>query len=129
MKISKKAQYGLRAMVYLARFQKRKKVTPLKDISKAEGISFDFLEKIIGCLEKSGLVKSKKGAGGGYRLAKSPTKITAGDIVETLEGKIVPVSCGLCYKSKKCVSKNVWDKVKKSLASTLYSITLADLIK
>ena len=128
MKISKKAQYGLRAMVYLAK-AKKGKVNSLKEVSKAEGISFDFLEKIIGKMEKSGLVKSKKGAGGGYFLAKPAKKITAGDIVETLEGKIIPVSCALCYKSKKCISKNVWDKVKQSLASTLYSITLADLVK
>jgi len=128
MKISKKAQYGLRAMVYLAK-AKKGKVSPLKEVSKAEGISFDFLEKIMGKFEKAGLVKSIKGAGGGYHLAKPLKKITAGDIVETLEGKIVPVHCALCYKSKKCLSKNVWDKVKESLASTLYSITLADLIK
>ncbi len=129
IKISKKSQYGLRALVYLARFYKTKEIKPLRDISKAEGISFDFLDKILSRLEKFGLVKSKKGAGGGYFLAKNPGMISAGDIVEVLEGKIIPVECSLCGKSRKCLSKNVWDRVKQSLASTLYSISLNDLIK
>jgi Rrf2 family protein len=129
MKISKKAQYGLRAMVYIARASQKKEISSLKKISQAEGISFDFLEKIASQLEKAGLVKSKKGAQGGYLLAKSPKKITAGMIVEILEGKISPVGCSLCQKSNKCISKGVWNKVKKSLVSTLNSITLYDLLK
>lgn len=129
VKISKKAQYGLRAMVYLARASLKKEVSSLKKISQAEGISFDFLEKIISSLEKAGLLKSKKGVSGGYFLARSSKKISAGEIVEALEGKIAPVSCALCGKSKKCLSKNVWDEVRASLVSTLNSITLYDLLK
>jgi len=127
--VSKKSQYGLRAMVYIARASQKKEITSLKKISRAEGIPFDFLEKIVSKLEKAGLVKSKKGVQGGYLLAKPAKKITAGAIVKTLEGKISPVGCSLCGKSKKCLSKNVWDKVKTSLVSTLNSITLYDLLK
>lgn len=127
--VSKKSQYGLRAMLYIARASKKGEISSLKKISKAEGISFDFLEKIISKLEKAGLVKSKKGVQGGYLLAKPAKKITTGQIVEILEGRISPVSCALCGRSKKCLSKNVWDKVKISLVSTLNSITLYDLLK
>lgn len=124
--VSKKSQYGLRAITYLA---KVKRIASLKEMAKAEAIPFDFLEKIVSRLEKAGLLISKKGRQGGYYLAKPANKITAGDIVEALEGKINPVECSLCGKAEKCVSKNVWDKVKQSLASTLYSITLKDLVK
>lgn len=124
--VSKKSQYGLRAITYLARV---KRTASLREIAKAEAIPFDFLEKIVSRLEKSGLLISKKGSQGGYSLALAVSKITAGDVVEALEGKIVPVKCSLCGKARRCASKNVWDKVKKSLASTLYSITLEELVK
>ena len=129
MKASKKSQYGLRAMVYLARIAKEKRVCPLKEVSQKEGIPFDFLEKIISELEKEGLVKAKKGVRGGYFLAKPAKEITAGKIVGILEGGIAPVSCVGCPISRKCSTKSVWSEVQESLDSTLDSITLEDLIK
>ena len=127
MKVSKKAQYGLRAMVYLAKHSSEEKVCPLKEISEKEGIPFDFLEKIISELQETGLVKAKKGVQGGYFLAKPAKKITAGEIVRVLEST-VPVSCFGCQMARICSTKSVWDKVKDSLDSTLDSMTLADLI-
>ncbi len=129
MQVSKKAQYGLRAMIYLAKIVEKKKICPLKEISDKEDIPFNFLEKIISELEKAGLVKAKRGSQGGYFLAKKPEKITAGQIVEILEKTIVPVACSGCSKAKTCLSKDVWDEVQDSLVSTLDSITLKDLIK
>jgi len=135
MKISKKAEYGLTAMVHLAKSQfrnkasKNSKAVSIRQISNIEGVPFDFLSKIFSGLEKAGLVSSKHGANGGYYLAKPANTITAGIIVETIEGKINPVNCFLCSKAKTCMSKNVWDKVGKSLSKTLYSIKLSDLIK
>ncbi len=128
MKISKKSQYGVRAMVYLAKHSSTKKVCPIKEISEKEEIPFDFLEKIISELEKAGLVKAKKGVQGGYFLAKEPKEITAGEIVRVLEST-VPVSCAGCQMARMCSAKSVWDKVQDSLDSTLDSVTLADLIK
>lgn len=128
MKVSKKAQYGLRAMVYLAKNSSKNKVCPLKKISEKENIPFDFLEKIISELEKAGLVLAKKGVQGGYFLAKKPKEITAGEIIRVLEDT-VPVSCVGCQMARICSAKNVWQKVQDSLDSTLDSMTLEDLIK
>jgi len=128
MKISKKAQYGLRAMVYLAKNSLKDKVCPIREISEKENIPFDYLEKIIVELEKAGLVKAKKGVQGGYFLIKKPKEITAGEIVRVLEST-VPVSCLGCQMARICSTKNVWEKVQDSLDSTLDSMTLADLIK
>jgi len=128
MKISKKAQYGLRAMVYLAKNSLKDKVCPIREISEKENIPFDYLEKIIAELEKAGLVKAKKGVQGGYFLIKKPKEITAGEIVRVLEST-VPVSCLGCQMARICSTKNVWEKVQDSLDSTLDSMTLADLIK
>lgn len=129
MQISKKSQYGLRAMVYLAKNSDSKNPCPLKEVSKKEDISFDFLEKIMGELEKAGLVKAKKGAGGGYFLAKPPKNITPGDIVMVLEENVEIVHCTGCPMAGGCTSEDVWDEVQQSLDNTLNAVTLADLIR
>ena len=126
---SKKTQYGLRAMVCLSKGFSKRQVLPLREVSRAEGIPFRFLEKIMSALEKAGLIKAKKGAGGGYSLAKAPAKIRVLEIMEAIEGKIVPAGCAFCGKAGRCLSKSVWQKIQKSLNNTLKSITLADLIK
>jgi len=126
-KVSKKSQYGLRAMVYLAK-KDSKDFFSLKDISEKENIPFDFLEKIMSELEKMKLVKAKKGILGGYVLAKKPEKITAKDIVSALENTTA-VDCSFCGKSKKCSAKNVWRKIDAAINKTLKSITLANLIR
>ncbi len=131
MQISKKSQYGLRAMVFLAKKMTRgvpQEFFSLKDISEKEGIPFDFLEKIMSELEKNKLVRAKKGIQGGYVLSRSPEKITAKDIVEVLENTVA-VNCSLCGKSKKCLTRNVWRKIDTTMNRTLKSITLANLIK
>jgi Rrf2 family protein len=129
IKVSKRAQYGLRAMVCLAKSHKSKQVLSAKTISEKEGIPFDFLEKIIHKLADIGLVKAKKGVAGGYILSKSPKKISANDVVSVLEDNKKTVDCALCGRKAKCLTKNVWSKVEKALNKTLESITLADLIR
>jgi len=128
MQVSKKSQYGMRAMILLAKNYKSKELLSLKEIAKRELIPFDFLEKIVSQLEKAKLVKGKKGAGGGYVLAKAPQKITAKDIVDVLEDTM-PVNCTLCKKKNKCASKSVWAKVDLALIKALKSVKLSSLIK
>ena len=131
LKISTRSQYGLRAMVFLAQF--KGKIFSLKEISKKEGISFDYLEKIVSKFEKAGLVESKKGSRGGYFLSKSPDKIKIGEIIRAVEGNAPLVKCtaksGKCPMMKKCFAKKFWQKLQKSLNSFLDSLTLNDLIK
>lgn len=109
-------------------------ISPLKAISKKEGISFDYLEKIISKLEKKGLVGAKKGVQGGYFLAKKPSKIKVGDIIRALEGEIYLVRCtsgenNSCPRKGKCLAKNFWKKIQDALNISFDSLTLADLIK
>jgi len=115
-------------MVYLAR---QNKICSLKEISKNENISFDYLEKILSSLEKAKFIKSKKGFQGGYFLAKKPSKIKIGEIIKTLEKEIFLVKCieNFCPREKNCLAKNFWRKIQKVLISALNSITLSDLIK
>lgn len=129
IKISKKAQYGLRAMVFLAKNYKSKKVFSIKTISENEGVSFGFLEKIISQLEKAKLVNGKKGVQGGYALSKSPNRISANDVVSILEENKKPVDCTFCGRKNNCLTKSVWRKIDVAISKTLKAITLANLIK
>jgi len=132
MRFSTKSQYGLRAMVYLAKC--KNKICPLKLISQEEGISFDYLEKILSKLEKANLIKAKKGVQGGYFLSKPSKRIKLGEIIRVLEGEMALVKCVaknkkfVCPRNKKCLTKNFWKKIQDSLNKTLNSLTLADLI-
>lgn len=128
MKISSKAQYGLRAMAYLA--NNPGKICPIAEIAAAENISPDYLEKIVSTLEKSAFVSAKKGKTGGYALAKDPGKIRLSDLIGALEGRKTLVRCidGKCPKCRGCVAKGVWESVQIKIDSMLGKITLQDIV-
>ncbi|MCX6724137.1 MAG: Rrf2 family transcriptional regulator [Candidatus Staskawiczbacteria bacterium] len=128
MKISKKAEYGLTAMIHLAK-NKNKKAVSIREISNIEAVPFEFLSKIFSVLEKAKLVTAKHGANGGYILAKAPQRISANDVVSVLETNKQGADCALCSRKRKCLTKTVWAKVEKALHKTLSEITLANLIK
>jgi Rrf2 family protein len=127
MKISKKAYYGLRAMVYLAQ---NNRVASIHTMAQDEHLPQDYLEKIVQQLRATGLVDATKGQGGGYELALAPNLITANHI---LDGPLVPFPCssekGLCSQETNCATSDVWKKLNLALEDTLDSITLADLIR
>jgi Rrf2 family protein len=129
MKFSTRAGYGLRAMVNLARNYPQQK--SLQEISKKEGISLKYLEQLFRALKKNKLVVSQKGREGGYVLAKNPKLIKVGEIIEILEGLIVPMECasGKCNVKCSCASSVVWTKLQEQIKKTLYGIKLIDLIK
>lgn len=135
MKVSKKSEYGLRAMVHLAKNRayrqagKNRKSISIREISNIEGMPFEFLSKIFADLERAKLVKARHGANGGYSLAKPANKITPADVMAVLEKNKKMVNCSLCKRKSKCSAKDVWVKLDNALKNTLKSITLADLIK
>ena len=132
MKISKKAYYGLRAMVHLA---KDGETCSIHTMARKEALPEDYLEKIVQELRKAGLVKAIKGLNGGYALASNPQHITANHILKTLDGSLVPFPCSpsmsptTCSLEETCATSDVWRKLSDSLEKTLNSITLADLIR
>ena len=92
MQISTKGRYALRLMLDLA-VHNTGELVKIKDISARENISEKYLEQIINPLTKSGLVKSFRGAQGGYMLTKKPKEYTVGEILRITEGKLAPVAC------------------------------------
>lgn len=131
MKLSTKGRYGLKAMFELSINQKDGPV-PLKLIARNQNISDQYLEQIFSKLRKANLVQSVRGAQGGYLLAKDANNITVGDILTVLEGPISLSDCVLdedvCENSSICVTKVVWEKIKKGIDEVVDSITLQDMI-
>lgn len=126
MKISTKGRYGIRLMLSLAVNYERGTLS-LKTIAKDQGISEKYLEQIINPLTKAALVKSFRGAQGGYTLSKHPKEITVGEILQVLEGSLSPVSCvdsTTCPNSDECVSLSLWRRMKDALDEVVDNTTL-----
>ena len=134
MKLSTKGRYGLRALIDLARYSAGGPVS-ITSISDRQEISERYLEQLMSLLKKAGLVKSIRGAGGGYVLARDPAEISAGDILRALEGSLDPVDCagldpeGNCDISGSCVSKYVWKRINESINRTVDEIRLDQLVE
>ena len=133
MKISTKGRYGLRAFIDLAKYSKDTPVS-INNISARQDISEGYLEQLMAKLKKAGLVRSIRGAGGGYVLAKSPEDISAGDVLRALEGSLEPVTCAAfhpeeeCAVQDSCVTKYVWQKINDSVANAVDDIKISTLI-
>lgn len=131
MKLSTKSRYGTRLMLDLAKHYANGYIQ-LKDIAARENISLKYLEQIMIPLKKAGYVKSVRGAGGGYRLARSPEKMTVGQIVALLEGGADLTECSKrpksCERSDHCVTRDLWIEIAQTVYEKLNAITLSDLL-
>jgi len=132
MIFSTKSEYGLRALVNLAK-NKGEEPYSLAKIAKDEKISLAYLERLFANLKKAKIVQSVKGVKGGYKLVKPASRISVKDIFTALEGSLAPYICagigGLCAKKGcDCQSKIVWQKLDQGISKTLSNIKLSDLV-
>ncbi len=134
MRLSTRGHYGLKAMFDLAQNHGSGPIS-LRIVAQRQNLSDNYLEQLIAMLRKAGLVKSMRGAKGGYFLARDPAEIRVGDVIRALEGPIAPVHCvseknpGNCNEADNCITRTVWVRVRDSIAHVLDSITLADLCR
>jgi Rrf2 family cysteine metabolism transcriptional repressor len=143
MIFSTKAEYGVRVMVELARrgcAQPVEQPVALTEIAEHEGLPLAYLEHLVARLRRAGLIESRRGAHGGYLLAREPAQITMAEVVEALEGRIAPIECfsatpdGSIHcvlasdPERICTSKLLWSRVREAIVQTLEQTTLADLI-
>jgi len=129
MKVSTKGRYGIRLMLSLALNYENGSL-PLRTIANEQRISEKYLEQIVNPLTKFGLVKSFRGAYGGYALTRHPEDITIGEILRVLEGSMAPVDCvevGCCENFDVCASLSIWKKMKDALDDVVDNITLDDM--
>jgi Rrf2 family cysteine metabolism transcriptional repressor len=139
MMFSTKAEYGVRVLVELARRGGESPVS-LAEIAETDGLPLSYLEHLVARLRKAGLVDSRRGARGGYLLARPATEITMAEVVEALEGTIAPIECisagadGTVRCSREsdpdhaCPTKLLWTRVRFSIVRTLQDTKLSDLV-
>ncbi len=133
IKLSTKGRYGTRLMLNLAlHYTEGNEAVVLKNISQEEDLSIRYLEQIIIPLKIHKLVKSVRGAGGGYTLARHPSKITVCEIIEVLEGSCSLVDCidddEFCERTTECATHEIWKEASELLKNYFESKTLQDLV-
>lgn len=132
MKLSTKGRYGLRCMLDLAMNSNGEHVA-LYNIAQRQGLSVLYLEQVFSTLRKAGLVKSVKGAGGGYSLADAPANITVGAILRVLEGNISIVNSLSQEDSdqqntlERCIRTTLWARIDDAISEIIDAVTLEDL--
>lgn len=134
MRLSTRGRYGLRAMFDLAMNESHGPI-PLNEIAERQNISESYLEQLFANMRRAGLVKSVRGAHGGYLLGASPDEIYIGQILRTLEGNIAPADCVSedistdCADADACVTRMVWARIRDSINQVIDSITLGDMVR
>jgi Rrf2 family cysteine metabolism transcriptional repressor len=140
MLFSTKAEYGVRLMIELGR-QGGETPVSLSAIAEAENLPLSYLEHLVANLRKAGLVESRRGAHGGYRLARPARQIAMLDVVQALEGTIAPMECFyddpegkvLCSHEtdgdRACATKLLWTRVQGGVNKALSGTTLAELVE
>lgn len=130
MKLSTKGRYGVKAMVDLA-INYGKEPISIKAISQRQRVSEYYLEQLFSPLRKSGLIKSIRGAQGGYVLNRDPKDIKVSEIMFILEGPIEISDCvdgSSCNNIDCCATRLLWEKIKHSIDSVMESVTLQDIV-
>ena len=131
MKLSTKVRYGIHAMYDLAHADADMPQS-IKSIAERENIPESYLEQLLITLRKCGLVKSVRGAQGGYMLARAPHEISVGDVLRALEGDLAMLDCLIeedaCHRACACPSRTVWQKVHRGLNDIVDGITLQDML-
>ncbi|MEK4628034.1 MAG: Rrf2 family transcriptional regulator [Solibacillus sp.] len=125
MKISTKGRYGLTIMIELAKHHGEGPI-PLRQIAAEKDLSEAYLEQLVSPLRNAGLVKSVRGAYGGYMLANKPNEISAADVIRVLEGPIQPVE-GI--ENEEAPQRELWMRIRDAVKNVLDTTTIEDLAK
>lgn len=135
MKVSTRGEYGVRAMVVLAHGYGAGPMS-ITEIARQSNVPPAYLEQLVAPLRRASLVESKRGARGGYVLARDPGDIRIGDIYRVMEGPVAPMDCvsededdQTCPLIDGCETRPIWVKVRDSIVDALDSTTLADLAR
>ena len=130
--ITTRGRYALRVMLDLAQ-NRSDKYIPMKDVAARQEISLKYIERIVPALTKAGLLEGVHGKGGGYRLTRTPSDYTVGEILRATEGDLAPVSClasgaAPCARAAECKTLRMWKKYNDITNEYFDGITLQDLL-
>jgi Rrf2 family protein len=134
--LTAKGKYGLKALVHLARLPPGE-TTQSQEIAAANNVPKKFLDAILGDLRNAGIVHSRKGPGGGYRLARAAREIKVGNVIRTLDGPLAPIACASrtayqpcddCKDVKACAVRIAMTRARDAMADVLDKMTIADML-
>ena len=134
MKLTTKGRYAVMAMADLATYQNGKAVS-LVDISLRQNISLSYLEQLFSKLKNEKLVKSVRGASGGYVLEKNPKDIKISNIIFAVDEQVKTLNCkreskkGCNGRTTKCITHNLWDQLEQHINKFFDNVSLNDLLK
>lgn len=133
MNISAKSKYAIRALVELADRTAGDPDRPVRltDVAAAREIPLQFLEQLFSALRRAGVLRSRRGASGGYSFARPPETVTVLEIVNALDGAVSPAVCtqGECEHLDGCGAASVWLEAKNAVDDVLRRTTIADLLE
>jgi Rrf2 family protein len=131
MKISTRSRYGLRLLMELTQHRDDKPVF-LNEIAKNQAISEKYLSKLVIPLRGAGIIKSERGAHGGYVLARKPDAINLRQVIEALEGGFTLVDCTedpeACARASDCAARSVWTGLEAAMKGYCEALSLADIV-
>lgn len=135
MKITYKGDYALKSILDLAYQYGHNEPSPLPDISKRQDVPEKYLEQIMLILKKAGVVRSKRGKGGGFLLARDPKDLTVGEIVRIIDGPVEPIACANrdfdvdCQDENQCAFRELWAEVSTAISDIVDNTTFAGLMR
>jgi Rrf2 family protein len=131
MKITTRGRYGLRAILGLARCYGEGPVLAAT-LAQREGVSRKYLHALLGSLKAAGLVRSVRGAGGGFELSRAPQEVRLDEVLRAAEGPLCLVDCvarpDRCKRSSDCTARRVWQKLSREIENVLKGVSLQDLL-
>lgn len=131
MKVSTKGDYGIRAVIELAHHYHDPKPTQSSDIAARQAIPESYLEQLLTTLRRAGFVRSVRGPQGGHLLIRDPAALPVSEVIEALEGSILPIDClddsSACSKAGGCAQREMWQAVREAILGVLENTTIADL--
>ena len=131
MKISTKGDYGIRALIELVHHYGEPKPTQSGEIAARQDIPESYLEQLLTTLRRAGFIRSVRGPQGGHALIREPKTVPVREVVEALEGPILPIDCleesSACSKGGGCAQRDMWEAVQEAILGVLDNTTIADL--
>jgi len=131
MRISTKGDYGLRALIELAHHYGEPRPVQSGDIASRQKIPESYLEQLLTTLRRAGFIRSVRGPQGGHALIREPSGVRVSEVIEALEGPIMPTDCldeaSACARNGGCAQSEMWKDVRDASAGVLDNATIADL--
>lgn len=131
MKVSTKGDYGIRALIELSHHYGDPRPTQSSEIAARQNIPESYLEQLLTTLRRAGFIRSVRGPQGGHALVRHPDNIRVSEVIEALEGSILPIDCldegSACSRSGGCAQRRMWQAVREAILNVLDNTTIGDL--